>query len=261
VEQESFNIQQVIDGDVTRFAYLVTKYKGLAFSIAMRILENEQDAEEAVQDSFIQAFRSIKTFKGNARFSTWLYRIVVNHSLNRLKKRKTVRQYDQIELAEEHFVQVECGYRRLTSQDQAKYINLALEKLAPEDRIILTLYYLEVQPLSEISVITGISKENIKMKLHRARGKMYSILTTADKRAKRRMILSALLRFFALALLLIALAQTFLPAGSGKNFVAAAERLTENPGQKISWLWDNVYFIFPLIALFVFSRIYGLRTA
>jgi RNA polymerase sigma-70 factor (ECF subfamily) len=177
VEQESFYIQQVVDGDVTRFAYFVTKYKKLAFSIAMRILENEQDAEEAVQDSFVRAFQSIKTFKGDARFSTWLYRIVVNDSLNRLKRRKTVRQYDQIELAEEYFVQVECGYKRLTSQDQAKYINLALARLAPEDRIILTLYYLEEQPLSEIAVITGISKENIKMKLHRARGKMYSILS------------------------------------------------------------------------------------
>jgi RNA polymerase sigma factor (sigma-70 family) len=177
LDQESFYIQQVIEGDTTRFTYFVTKYKGLAFSIAMRILENEQDAEEAVQDSFVQAYRSIKAFKGNARFSTWLYRIVVNHSLNRLKKQKTVRQYDKIELAEEYFMQVECSYKRLTSQDQAKYINLALEDLAPEDRIILTLYYLEEQPLSEIAVITGISKENIKMKLHRARGKMYSILS------------------------------------------------------------------------------------
>ena len=90
---------------------------------------------------------------------------------------------------------------------------------------------------------------------------MHRVLMMAEKRAKRRLILSALLRFFALALLLIASVQTFLPAGSGKNFVAAAERLTENPGQKISWLRDNVYFFFPLIALFVFTRINRPRTA
>jgi hypothetical protein len=90
---------------------------------------------------------------------------------------------------------------------------------------------------------------------------MHRVLMMADKRAKRRLILSALLRFFALALLLVALAQTFLPAGSGKNFVAAVERLPEYPGQKISWLRDNVYFLFPLIALFFFTRINRLRRA
>jgi RNA polymerase sigma factor (sigma-70 family) len=177
VDQESVYIQQIIDGEASRFAYFVAKYKGLAFSIANRILENEQDAEEAVQDAFVQAFRSLKTFKGNAKFSSWLYRIVVNHSLTRLKKRKTAGRFDTIELSEEHFERVESGYNGLTSQDQAKFINQALEKLAPEDRIILTLYYLEEQPLNEIAVITGISKENIKMKLHRARRKMYGILS------------------------------------------------------------------------------------
>ena len=139
----------------------------MAFSIACRILDDDRDAEEVVQDAFLQAFRSIRSFKGNSKFSTWLYRIVVNGSLNRLKKRKPERNYED----------VECCYRQLTVQDQTKFINQALEKLRTEDRLILTLYYLDEQSLTEIEAITGIAKENLKMKLHRARARMYGVLS------------------------------------------------------------------------------------
>jgi RNA polymerase sigma factor (sigma-70 family) len=177
VDLEYHHIQQVIDGDAASFSYLVTRYKELAFAIAIRILENEQDAEEAVQDAFVQAFRKIRNFRGESRFSTWLYRIVVNHSLTRARKRKRVLPYADLELAEGQFEAIENCYSRLTGQDQTKYINLALERLAPEDRILLTLYYLEEQSIGEIAEITGISRENTKMKLHRARRKMYGVLS------------------------------------------------------------------------------------
>lgn len=72
---------------------------------------------------------------------------------------------------------VESCYKGLSGQDQTKYINQALERLAPEDRILLTLYHLEEEPIGDIAEITGISKDNVKMKLHRARGKMYSVLS------------------------------------------------------------------------------------
>ncbi len=176
MEPEARHIQQAIAGDAAGFSWLVTQYKDLAFAIAMRILENQQDAEEAVQDSFVQAFRKIGSFRGESRFSTWLCRIVVNHSLTRARKRKRVAPFEGIELAEEHFEEIESCYRQLTAQDQTKYIDQALQRLAPDDRIVLTLYYLEEQPLSEIALITGISKENIKMRLHRARRKMYGVL-------------------------------------------------------------------------------------
>ena len=169
-------IRQVIEGDASRFAWFVETYKDMAFSIACRILGNEQDAEEVVQDAFLQAFRSIRSFKGNSKFSTWLYRIVVNGSLNRLKKRR-LKSYEDVELAQECVEDVESSYRQLTVQDQTKFINQALERLRAEDRLILTLYYLDEQSLAEIEEVTGIAKENVKMKLHRARARMYGVLS------------------------------------------------------------------------------------
>jgi RNA polymerase sigma factor (sigma-70 family) len=177
VDRESVYIRQVIEGDIGRFCWFVETYKDMAFSIACRILGNDQDAEEVIQDAFLHAFRSIRSFKGNSKFSTWLYRIVVNGSLNRLKKRKLESSYENIELAQEYVEDVESCYRQLTEQDQTKFINLALERLRAEDRLILTLYYLNEQSLSEVGEITGIAKENVKMKLHRARARMYGVLS------------------------------------------------------------------------------------
>jgi len=177
VDPEYRYIQQVMDGDAGAFSYLVARYKDLTFAIAIRILENQQDAEEAVQDAFVQAFRKIRSFRSESRFSTWLYRIVVNQSLTKARKKKRVLPYEDMELAEGRFEEIESCYKGLSGQDQTNYINLALERLAPEDRILLTLYYLEEQSLAEIAEITGISKENVKMKLHRARGKMYTVLS------------------------------------------------------------------------------------
>jgi RNA polymerase sigma-70 factor (ECF subfamily) len=177
VDLETIYIQQIIDGDINRFSWFVEKYQEMAFATAMGILDNSHDAEETVQDAFLRAFRSLRSFKGNSKFSTWLCRITINTALSRLKKNKTVKHYEELELAEEHFGDLEACYNQLNNQDQSKYIRSALEKLNPDDRLILTLYYLNEQSIEEISNIIGSSQENVKMRLHRARRKMYGILS------------------------------------------------------------------------------------
>lgn len=163
---------------MNRFSYFVEKYQEMAFATAMGILNNSHDAEEIVQDAFLRAFRALSSFKGRSKFSTWLCRITINLALNRLKKNKAVsNNYTSLELAEEYFEELEACYARLNSQDQAKYIRSALEKLNADDRLILTLYYLNEQSIEEIGTIIESSRENIKMRLHRARKKMYGILS------------------------------------------------------------------------------------
>jgi RNA polymerase sigma factor (sigma-70 family) len=177
VDQEANYIRQIVAGDTALYAWFVTVYKHGAFALAYRMLENEQDAEEVVQDAFLKAYKALGGFRGDAKYSTWLYRIVVNESLVRLKKKKRQGRYAELEIAEEQLESVETGYRGLTATDQTRYINLALGRLNPEDRLLLALYYLEEQPLAEIAVITGIGRDNLKMRLHRARKKMYGVLS------------------------------------------------------------------------------------
>lgn len=175
-------LQQVLAGDTSKFSYFIEQYKDMAFSIAYRIVNNREDAQEIVQDSFMRAFKSLATFRRDSKFSTWFYRIVVNNALSRRKKNKTdTVEVDISQISPDVEEQVETAYQSLARDDQKKVINRALEKMEMEDRLLLTLYYLNENSIEEINEITNIAQENIKMRLHRARKKMYLILERSLK--------------------------------------------------------------------------------
>ncbi|HUR11976.1 MAG TPA: sigma-70 family RNA polymerase sigma factor [Flavitalea sp.] len=175
---ELFYIQQIIAGESSRFSYFINTYKDFAFSIAVRIVSNPEDAEEIVQDAFLKAYTSLNQFRGKSKFSTWFYRIVVNIALNKARK-KLVPTYelDTVELPEYLVANMEDTYRNFTQTERVKYVHLGLQRLKWEDALILTLYYLDEHTVGEIAEITAISPDNVKMQLHRARKKMYLVLS------------------------------------------------------------------------------------
>ena len=174
---DNLYIQKVLNGDYSAFSYFVDNYKDMAYSIAYRILENREDSEEIVQDSFLKAFNSLKKFRQDSKFSTWFYKIVVNNALTKAKRRKLINKNDDFtEIENVEFEKIETVYSGLSQDERKKYINHALDKLNMEDRLILTLYYLNENSIEEIVEITNIKRENLKMKIHRARQKMYVIL-------------------------------------------------------------------------------------
>lgn len=177
---EKLYVRKVLEGDESQFSYFIETYKDMAFSIAFRIVDNIEDAEEVVQDSFFKAFRSLGDFRQDSKFSTWFYKIVVNCSLSKTKKRKLkIADVDPIKSSSMAMELVEEEYRNLGSAEQKRIINYALERLNEEDRVILTLYYLNENTIDEVSEICGIKAENVKMKLHRARKKMYTLLNSS----------------------------------------------------------------------------------
>ncbi len=170
-------IKQVLDGDVSKFSYIIDTYKHMAYSIAFRILNNKEDAEEAVQDSFLKAYKALSTFKADSKFSTWLYKIVVNHSISKLKGKAPAGKFIPIdEISDMVAEQTDAAYKNLVKDDQRKFINLAMDELEMEDRLLLTLYYLDENSIAEVAEIVSISADNIKMKIHRARKKMFFVL-------------------------------------------------------------------------------------
>jgi RNA polymerase sigma factor (sigma-70 family) len=174
---EYLYIRQIISGDYPKYSYFVETYKHMAYSIAFRIINNREDAEEAVQDSFLRAYKSLRNFRQDSKFSTWFYRIVVNTSLTKLKSRILISGNLNEENVPDILIEdVESAYKKLTHSDQKKFINLALDQLNKEDSLVLTLFYLSENSIDEISEITDIPPENIKMRLHRARKKMLEAL-------------------------------------------------------------------------------------
>jgi RNA polymerase sigma-70 factor (ECF subfamily) len=175
-------LQKVLEGDIYKFSYFIEKYKDMAFSIAFRIINNREDAEEIVQDSFLRAYKSLKKFRFDSKFSTWFTRIVVNNSLSKLKReKKDSFDVDLDKISDSIIENVDSVYKDLTRADQQKYINHALDDMCTEDSLLLTLYYLNENSIEEITEITNISQKTLKMKIHRARKKMFILL---EKRLK-----------------------------------------------------------------------------
>lgn len=170
-------LQLVLDGEISKYSYFIDKYKGMAFSIAFRIVDNKEDAEEVVQDSFLKAFRSLAKFRKGSKFSTWFYRIVVNTSLTKVRSSiPKAESLDDAGVSGDPPDEIESAYRNLEVSEQKKFVNEALDELNMEDRLVLTLYYLNENSIGEIEEITGIAGDNVKMKLHRARNRLHNIL-------------------------------------------------------------------------------------
>ncbi len=173
-KDDIYYINLVKGGQSNAFSYIVEKYQDIVFSIALKVLRNRDDAEEMAQESFIKAYKSIHTFKGNAKFSTWLYRITYNTCISEIRKRKMhFSSTEEIEIRDET---QEINLDGIPEENRAKAIKEAMNQLPEDEYTLILLYYFEEQSVEQISKVTGLSESNTKVKLFRARKKLYTIL-------------------------------------------------------------------------------------
>ena len=172
-------INAVIEGDTNAFAVLVDRYKGIVFSLSLKMLQNREEAEEAAQDTFIKIYKSLNRFNGASKFSTWVYKITYNNCLDRLKKQKRNRHVVAINESTEHEVKSLINILDTIEESERKQvIQDCLNLLTAEESFLLTLYYFNENSLKEISEIIGINDNNVKIKLFRSRKKLAGILKT-----------------------------------------------------------------------------------
>jgi RNA polymerase sigma-70 factor (ECF subfamily) len=170
-------INQILSGDANAFTQLVNRYKDLVFTLALRMLKNREEAEEVSQDTFVKTYRSLNKFKGDSKFSTWIYKVAYNSCLDRIKKNKKYLNDIEINEFTEHQVKtVNNAFDALVEEERNQLIQDCLHLLPSDDSFLLTLYYFEEQSLDEIADIVGISANNVKVKLFRSRKKLASIL-------------------------------------------------------------------------------------
>ncbi len=171
--EEDRILRNAARGDSFALGHLVKYYSDLAYTIAIKIVVDPQDAEEVVQDSFMKAFASLHRFKRSSRFSTWLYRIVYNTALTKIKgRRNTTSYHENLSVdATVHNVQNK-GWEDLVQSEKIKYIDLAMGRLSQEDRLIFTLHYTGGKTISEIGDVVGLKKSAIKMRLARGRNQL-----------------------------------------------------------------------------------------
>ncbi len=175
-EKEQLIIKNVITGDTQAFAVLVNTYKDMAVILAYNILLNQEDAEEVAQDAFVKAHSSLGSYKADAKFSTWLYRIIVNTALNKKKLKK----YRNLEISESLDDELPAGvnaiFAKQVTNEHRKHIQLGLKSINDNERLCITLYYLNELSVEEIYELTGLTTANIKVLLYRGRKNLYNAL-------------------------------------------------------------------------------------
>ncbi|MDX1910008.1 MAG: RNA polymerase sigma factor [Saprospiraceae bacterium] len=171
-------IQQALGGRQAAFATLVNRYERYAFTLALRIVKNREDATEVAQDAFLRAFRYLPDFRGEARFSTWLYKIVYSTALNFLRKQNPdIQSLDDderpVRLADQGAPDASFT---LEQKDRNAALQAAINHLSSDDAAIITLFYLYEHSLEEICQITNLTMTNAKTKLCRARQRLKAIV-------------------------------------------------------------------------------------
>ena len=171
-------IDKVLQGDTNAFAYLINKYKDMVYTIAIKIVKSHEDAEEVAQDSFLKAYEKLDSFKGNSKFSTWLYTIAYRNSITKIRKKKVatsdIDEYVMDNYSEgSEFPQLEA----IKNGEQQKYVREAIGRLPEKDALLITLFYMNDSSIEEIEQITNLTQSNIKVKLFRARKKLNTELS------------------------------------------------------------------------------------
>jgi RNA polymerase sigma-70 factor, ECF subfamily len=186
-------IARVLSGDRGSYDVLVARYADLVHTIVLRILWNEDDADDVAQETFVRAYRALPRFRGDSKFSSWLYRIAVNRSLTHLKRRKrrfagddeAARAADGVPGAEPALGRIEeSPDRQVLAAEERAMVREAVAKLPPRYRAVITLFYLEERSYKEVAEVLGVPVGTLKTHLHRARALLRDIMN--EGRAKNR---------------------------------------------------------------------------
>lgn len=171
------DILKIIDlcqrGDMGAFRIVVERHQDFAFNVAFKLLANEEDAKDIVQETFIRVWKNIERYNPKNKFTTWLYKIVVNLCLDHLKMKKR----KNIQDSNNDNTQLDVGdgenmERQIIHKEMTDIINRLTEKLTPKQRIVFILFFIQERTIEEIREITSMSKGSIKSNLYYARKNM-----------------------------------------------------------------------------------------
>jgi RNA polymerase sigma-70 factor (ECF subfamily) len=184
VENSTTDVQELDDltlvvraqeGDTRAFEILVRRHQRPLYRLAVRLLDNRSDAEDAVQEAFVAAWRRLGGFRGEAAFSSWMYRIVTNRCLKLLRRRPPVTTLEDLgDRPDPDGASPENSAER---QDRAAALQRALQDLSIEQRACWVLRELHGLSYEDIAAIVGASPDAVRGRLHRARCTLAEVMT------------------------------------------------------------------------------------
>ncbi len=176
-------VKRFLKGDEQAFNQLVLSYQNRVYGLCYRFLGNLDEAEEVAQEVFLTVYRSLRDFRGESRFSTWLYRVTVNHCKNRVKYlgRRGYFQSDSIEEPvdtgegelQKQFVDDEPNpYELLARRELSELIEKKIMELDEDHRAVILLRDIEGLSYQEIAQVLGLKEGTVKSRIHRARAEL-----------------------------------------------------------------------------------------
>jgi RNA polymerase sigma-70 factor (ECF subfamily) len=175
---DTYYIEKIQAGETECFAVLLERYSQTVYSLVVKIVGNREDAEELTQDVFLKVFRSLSSFQGNSLFSTWLFRISYNVAISATRGKKQEWLTIEESMPEN---EVSDELEQLDREEQLLRLDKAMAQLSPDERAIISLFYLQEKPIEEIASITRLSTSNVKTKLHRIRKKMFVLMKAMEE--------------------------------------------------------------------------------
>ena len=155
-----------VDGDTAAFGVLISRHRDRAWSVALRTLGDPVEAADAVQDAFVSAFRGAASFRSEAKFSTWLHRIVVNACLDRVRR---ARARATVPLEETAALAVADPHDAIAASDLAADVGAALRLISEDQRIAVLLVDVHGLPVDEAAAVLGVPAGTVKSRCHRGR--------------------------------------------------------------------------------------------
>ena len=171
-------IARILDGHAEDFGYFLERYSQEAFAIVVRLVPQQEDAEELVQDAFVRAFNRLETFEGRSSFSTWICRIAYTTAVSWLRKRriKYLSIDDQPKLTDTEVDEA------LDDESRIEELRRAISLLKPDEQTLITLYYYDNRPLNDIAYILDAEPNVLATRLHRIRRKLYLFIKHGTNR-------------------------------------------------------------------------------
>ena len=183
---EDFSLDALRSGDRAEFARLVDKYHEMIYRLAIKMVNNPQDAEDILQETFIKAYRHLEKFDGRSSLSTWLYRIATNEALMFLRRQKPdmVSVDETLDTGEGEVEPLKIvdwsslPEDELMSAEAQVYLDKAVEKLSPSLRVVFVLRDIQSLSTRETADVLNISETAVKTRLSRARLQLREKLTS-----------------------------------------------------------------------------------
>ena len=170
-------IKNILAGNARAFEQLVLRHQDKIYGFVYNMVRNDMDAEEITQDVFVKAYRNLDRFKGDAKFTTWLFSIAHNTTASYYrKKRIQTNSLEDDSPAMGHESQMETSIESLKKEERDRFIHQAMEKMAPQQRMLIQLFYLDELSIKEIEDISGLNAGTIKTGLMRGRNRLYTLL-------------------------------------------------------------------------------------